>query len=299
MSWNADDLKAIYKYIDGKQPITPAAEKLKVDFFAWFKTNVNFITEHLDSTVQQASNRRNAFNLANTKSLPELAAVRETISYGMSREEMQGKPRVADKAGNYPKRPGITVLSAQKGSIPKGGRATIRSGAKGDSVKAWQAILGISQTGVFDSTTVSATKSWQKAHNLKADGIVGTATWTAALGASASGENMPVEVAAITPVAPIGTSARDVAVGAMIPVQSITKSPVIGSAAKPPPKTVIASMSPPESTKSSFKTASMIPGVAMGTGIIDGFKKLPTWGKGMVLFAAAAIGYKGYEASRK
>ena len=202
MTWNADDLQAIYKYFDRTQAITPAAEKLKVDFFAWYKTNVNFISEHLDSTVQQASNRRNAFNLANVKSVSELSAVRETLSYGMSREEMQGKPRVADKAGNYPKRPGITVLSAQKGTVPKGARATIRSGAKGDSVKAWQAILGIPQDGNFGSATVAATKSWQKAHGLKADGIVGTASWTTALGSSASGENIPIEVAAITPVAP-------------------------------------------------------------------------------------------------
>jgi hypothetical protein len=56
-------------------------------------------------------------------------------------------------------------------------RDTIRLGSTGPSVAAWQQVLGLPQTGVFDSALQAATKSYQQSHGLTADGIVGTNTW--------------------------------------------------------------------------------------------------------------------------
>lgn len=56
----------------------------------------------------------------------------------------------------------------------------LREGSKGDSVRTWQAMIGITADGVFGPDTAKATRAWQTAHGLVADGVVGPATWTAA-----------------------------------------------------------------------------------------------------------------------
>lgn len=56
-------------------------------------------------------------------------------------------------------------------------RDTIRLGSTGPSVSAWQKYLGLAQTGVFDSVLQQATRVYQNTKGLKADGIVGPATW--------------------------------------------------------------------------------------------------------------------------
>ena len=61
---------------------------------------------------------------------------------------------------------------------------TIRKGSKGKSVKIWQVILGYTGSkidGIFGSGTEANTRTWQKAHGLTADGIVGTKSWKAGL----------------------------------------------------------------------------------------------------------------------
>lgn len=63
---------------------------------------------------------------------------------------------------------------------------TLRRGSTyRDAVERWQSILadtisGVRVDGVFGPRTETATKQWQAAHNLKADGIVGPLTWRAA-----------------------------------------------------------------------------------------------------------------------
>lgn len=59
---------------------------------------------------------------------------------------------------------------------------TIKKGSKGTTVKLWQFLLGIEITGSFGDDTEKATKEFQKKHKLKADGIVGGFTWSAAIG---------------------------------------------------------------------------------------------------------------------
>ncbi len=67
--------------------------------------------------------------------------------------------------------------------------ATVRSGATGALVDAAQCLLeaaghdpgGATPTGTFDAGTVAATKAFQTARGLAADGIIGPRTWTALL----------------------------------------------------------------------------------------------------------------------
>jgi peptidoglycan L-alanyl-D-glutamate endopeptidase CwlK len=58
---------------------------------------------------------------------------------------------------------------------------TIKKGSTGKAVKIWQLIVGVSTDGDFGSATESATKKFQKAHGLTADGIVGNKTWKVGL----------------------------------------------------------------------------------------------------------------------
>lgn len=64
---------------------------------------------------------------------------------------------------------------------------TIRLGSSGASVTRWQELLAqagypVAATGTFDGPTDQATRSWQAAKGLMADGIVGPKSWGAMLG---------------------------------------------------------------------------------------------------------------------
>lgn len=84
---------------------------------------------------------------------------------------------------------------------------TLKLGAVNDveAVKKWQKILGITADGSFGTGTLAATKKWQADHKLVPDGVVGPASWSAALGTS-----MP-KVAVKTPQASIDQQAYEVA----------------------------------------------------------------------------------------
>ena len=55
----------------------------------------------------------------------------------------------------------------------------LKKGSKGESVKTLQEFLKITVDGDFGPKTEAAVKSWQAAHGLLADGIVGKNTWAA------------------------------------------------------------------------------------------------------------------------
>ena len=81
--------------------------------------------------------------------------------------------------------------------------ATLREGSTGADVVAWQQILirdaAISQyaysaDGDFGTFTKTATQTWQSAHNLIADGVVGPATWAAATPGTATPPVAPADL---------------------------------------------------------------------------------------------------------
>jgi putative chitinase len=58
----------------------------------------------------------------------------------------------------------------------------LKNGSKGEDVKKLQVKLGVEAIGTFGPKTESAVKAWQTANGLKADGIVGDATWSKMFG---------------------------------------------------------------------------------------------------------------------
>ena len=88
------------------------------------------------------------------------------------------------EAYNYVKEHGGEVPDVK----PEESRVTITAsmrvlsrGSSGTTVKIWQIIAGADADGDFGPKTENATIRWQLAHGLTADGIVGAATWLAAL----------------------------------------------------------------------------------------------------------------------
>src|SRR4051812_13059863 len=59
------------------------------------------------------------------------------------------------------------------------GPATLSAGSAGSAVSALQAALGVKQTGTFNAATRRAVRSFQRAHGLTVDGIVGPQTASA------------------------------------------------------------------------------------------------------------------------
>lgn len=59
----------------------------------------------------------------------------------------------------------------------------LKIGSRGDDVKAVQRALHCYPDGIFGELTQEAVISWQKAHDLVADGIVGIETWQSLFGA--------------------------------------------------------------------------------------------------------------------
>lgn len=76
--------------------------------------------------------------------------------------------------------PAVEPPAEPGGSV---GRPTLRRNAKGDLVRQIQAKLGVEQVGNFGPKTEAAVRTFQRAHGLVPDGIVGPKTWAALDGA--------------------------------------------------------------------------------------------------------------------
>ena len=59
-------------------------------------------------------------------------------------------------------------------------RSVLHVGSQGYFVRVWQSIIKVTVDGIFGRKTDIATRNWQKAHGLVADGIVGPKTWSKA-----------------------------------------------------------------------------------------------------------------------
>lgn len=62
---------------------------------------------------------------------------------------------------------------------PNGGLPTLRRGARGEHVRTLQEGLKVTADGIFGAATEATLRTWQRAHGLVPDGIVGPKTWAA------------------------------------------------------------------------------------------------------------------------
>lgn len=85
-------------------------------------------------------------------------------------EDSKPKPKPKqDKESSYGVSPTLTAVAA--------GNGVIRKGMRGDSIAAIQRLLSISPiTGIFDTKTEQAVRTYQNGNGLKVDGIVGPET---------------------------------------------------------------------------------------------------------------------------
>lgn len=179
---STQDLEAIDTYITNTDVRTPEAGNLQAQWKTWYG-NQNVISKALDSTFQEASNRRAVFNAANNQ--PEDLVNAADLS---AEGKVAKQAAIASSAALTPtqkkaalaKNPNIPTTVGVPGSAAS--HATIRQGSKGADVLAWQNIIGVKGDGTFGAGTTAATKKWQTLHGLLADGIVGPKSWSAALG---------------------------------------------------------------------------------------------------------------------
>lgn len=228
-TWGAADaektLEGIYKSVARTEAISNEGSTLKSEFLVWYD-NLNPLQRIQDSTRKEAVNRKNAFDIANVRTQSQLTAVKQTKATEPSQEEIRKSSGGTDDAGNYPEEEGTTVASASKTLVGTSSRPTLRRGSSGEAVKVWQRILGspIAVDGKFGPITESATKVWQRERDLTADGIVGPATWTAALAKTPPVE-VPFSTAATTKVASTKKKPKDVPSGVVIPMTVVAKAP--------------------------------------------------------------------------
>lgn len=80
---------------------------------------------------------------------------------------------------------GHTVVVLTNGSKVQKGEEydmkTIKKGSRGKAVMIWQIIVGANPDGDFGSNTDAKTRTFQKNHGLKVDGIVGENSWKVGL----------------------------------------------------------------------------------------------------------------------
>jgi len=279
------DVKAINDYFKRTAPKTAAAAQLKKSWETWY-SGLNFVTLTLDSTFQEATNRRNAFDVAQAKNPEELAKTKAFIA-SATENDKKIRPdlyKPTDAAGNFSNNKGITVASAASGTVTKGSRPTIRQGSRGDAVKEWQKIIGVNDDGIFGSGTFAATKAWQKERGLTPDGVVGPASWGAALG-GANAPGMSFEQAAVTPVAPANIAATHVPTGVVAQISSV-KKPVPTKKPITPQKKVT-----PKAAAVAAKPAIQVepPKVLTAGFSLESFKNLSTTGKAVVGITMAGI----------
>jgi peptidoglycan hydrolase-like protein with peptidoglycan-binding domain len=115
-----------------------------------------------------------------------VAAMKASGYFTLALSEYQKKARacaseIASALGEPNPAPKVGAGGSSAGGLPSPAvPRTISRGAKGESVRRWQAIVGVGIDGWFGSITELATIRWQADHGLKADGIVGPKTWTEA-----------------------------------------------------------------------------------------------------------------------
>lgn len=192
---SSDDIDAINSYIVNAAIVSPEAGNLQAQWKTYY-AGLGFFDKGSDDTLAAASNRRTVFNAANHQPEDIQGAADLTPARAVAKQAAIATSTAlspAQKTAALAKNPNIQVPAAT-GTIAHG---TIRQGSSGSDVIAWQQILGVPSTGIFDAGLVAATKKWQASKGLTADGVVGPKTWAKALAAVIQ----PVAASVAVPVA--------------------------------------------------------------------------------------------------
>lgn len=158
MTEQGENMKAIDDLFRREKPVNPTASAIKSSWRSWYDSLKPYNRESTTSIYSDAKKRRDAFFKAQEQGAP--ATVKPPTS--------TGKP-MADTPIVLP-----------------GPRPTLRSGIHKTQpstkpyVVEWQNIIKVTPDGQFGSGTDSATRAWQRARGLTADGIVGPNTWSRA-----------------------------------------------------------------------------------------------------------------------
>ena len=277
---SAADIDAINDFFNRTTANTTAARGDQSEWTGWYK-NLSFFDKMTDSTLMDANAKRDRFNIDNgTPPIPSVPLTAEEAKYfldmpvvdvtGMSPEDAQ--KAVWNSKPNSPQPVSLTVK-----------RTTIKEGSSGDNVKEWQRIVGgIAVDGKFGATTTAATKKWQTAHNLKADGIVGPLTWGAAYGDL---PKLNPEVPSVSTAASAASAQGPAVMGKTYPVSTeVTKPATVVT----PAKTVAPVIHP----TGLINPPTTVPQPVIQASMFGWFDAMPTWLKWVTgLIVAGGVGY--------
>jgi len=271
----SDDIDAINAYFNATVANTPAAAKIKADFLDQY-ANLGWFDKNTSSSVYDSiRSQKNAFNIANAVTEADKAKVTQVLTSGLTTEEMGGQAR--------PNIDLVTGKVTQAKAPPAPGaakHATIRQGSKGADVIAWQNVLSMKPDGVFGPALVSATKTFQKAHGLTVDGVVGPMTWSAAIG-------KPVAEAPVDKLSPTGaTAAINTPRGVTFTPTPSAPKPNIATGGVPVTAAQLAANSAAGKTSAAV-TAAKTKIQSVEAGIMGG-SSLPLWSK--ILIGIGVIG---------
>ena len=139
--------------------------------FAFNIGSIDQLTNNGKRTISEISSKIPAYNKANGKVLSGLTKRRlEEKNLFDSKSSSASSTTTTTNVTTEPIKQEVSV------KLP-----IIKKGSVGKSVKVWQSIIGVSIDGDFGSKTESATRKFQKNHNLTQDGVVGCNTWTSGL----------------------------------------------------------------------------------------------------------------------
>lgn len=273
---NEADIKAIDDYMRRTAPVTPGATQLRQSWLTWYPTLGWWDLNYSQAVKDEASTRRNKFNLANTTTAAQKQQVVNVITKSA---DVKGPVLPTGEVGTQIKKP-------TSNAVLQGNHPVIKEGSKGPAVIEWQTLIGVKADGNFGPGTKSATIGWQKTHTdvegkpLVADGVVGAKTWNAALGGKAP-DAAPVKeessfLSALNPFAS-KPSTTPVAVATTAKPKPSAKPPVTSTATPAGTSTPIAVASSGGSGQGT--TVATNPIQVAKAGMFDAFDKVPLWAK--------------------
>lgn len=286
-----EDINAIHEMFARSKPSNATANALKTSWISWFQKLRPYDKSSSPGTYQEAVRRRDAFFKADSE---------------------RSKPSTP----NTPSKP-----MADTPILIPGPRPTLRLGihktypSYKPHIVEWQNVVKVTPDGLFGSGTEGATKGWQRARGLDADGVVGPKTWSRAqlestqamtaqtsslpaAAAAAVDQIMKASQAASTAAAAQKTPAAAVTAAVQSATQSVNAAvaqAANAAAGKPPapqtkPKPKPAAVKPPAISTPAMSSATVTEAVtALQSTISNLHARTPIWAK-VVAVAGGALG---------